>query len=180
MATSLELIIMPLLYALGAILLVITVYVLLIGAPFIPTPQPVVEHMVKVAKLKKGMTVMDPGCGDARMLVTACKMHPEVRGIGYELFFIAYILAKIRTWKFRNRIKIWFRNSDHADLSEVDVMFCYMLYKPLGRNADKYKRELKKGAKIISYAFEIPGWQWDEKIPPVPEKNFAAIFIYKI
>ncbi len=179
MADSLSLLIMPLLYALGGVLLIITAYVCIIGAPFVPTPQKVVDHMVEAAKLKSGMKVMDPGCGDGRMLLTACQKHSGVTAEGYELFFIAYLLACYRCWRFRDRINILFRNSDYADLTDVDVIFCYMLQKPLKRNSDKYRSELKKGAKIVSYAFEIPGWKYDEMIPAIPEKNFAPIFVYK-
>lgn len=180
MSDSLVFVIMSVLYIVGAVLFLITAYVCLIGAPFIPTPQPVVDHMVKAAKLKSGMKVLDPGCGDGRMILTAVKDHAGVTGVGYELFFIPYLLALFRTRKYRDRIKILFRNSDYADLTDVDVMFCYMLQKPMQRNSEKYKRELKKGSKIISYAFEIPGWEYSEKLPPVPKKNFGPIFIYKM
>lgn len=180
MAETIALILMPILYVIGTVLVLITAYVCFIGAPFIPTPQPIVEHMIKVAKLRSGMKVLDPGCGDGRMLLTACREVNGVTAEGYELFFLPYLLALWRTRKYRNRLKIYFRNSDHADLTDTDVMFCYMLYGPFKRNAPKYKRELKKGARIISYAFEIPGWKYDERIPPIPEKNFGPIFIYEM
>lgn len=168
------------LYGLAALLLLLTAYVCFIGAPFVPAPQVIVDKMVKAAELKKGMTVLDPGCGDARMLITACKAQPRITGVGYELFFIAYALAWFRTRKYRKQIQLFFRNSDYADLSRVDVMLCYMLVKPLARNANKYRQEMKKGAKIISYAFEIEGWKPIKVIPSVPELNHARIFIYEV
>ncbi len=168
------------LYAVASLLLILTAYVCFIGAPFVPAPQAIVDKMVKAAALKKGMTVLDPGCGDARMLITACKEKPGIKAIGYELFFIAYLLAWLRTRKFKSQITLFFRNSAYADLSQVDVMFCYMLVKPLARNADNYKKNMKKGAKIISYAFEIEGWKPVKVIPSVPAKNHARIFIYEI
>lgn len=180
MVNSIALVLMPTLYAIGGVLFLLTAYVCIIGAPFIPTPQGVVDHMVKAAKLQKGMKVLDPGCGDGRMLLTACQQVDGVSGVGYELFFIPYILAKFRTWKFRKNIKILFKNSDHANLRDVDAMFCYMLQGPFKRNSAKYIQELKKGAKIISYAFEIPGWKYSEKIASVPTKNFGPIFIYQL
>lgn len=167
-------------YSIAAVFLLVTAYVCLIGAPFVPAPQAVVSQMIKAAKLKKGMTVLDPGCGDARMLLTACREQPAIKAVGYELFFVAYLLALWRTRNHRKQITLFFRNSDYADLSQVDVMFCFMLVKPLARNAAKYRSEMKKGALILSYAFEIEGWQPHKVIPAVPERNFAQIFIYKI
>ena len=168
------------LYAVASVLLMLTAYVCFIGAPFVPAPQAIVDKMVKAAGLKKGMTVLDPGCGDARMLITACKQTAGIKGVGYELFFVAYFLAWIRIRKLKHQITLFFRNSDYADLSKVDVMFCYMLVKPLARNAKKYKKEMKKGAKIISYAFEIEGWKPVKVIPSVPKLNHARIFIYEV
>lgn len=168
------------LYIIAAILLIVTCYVFFIGAPFVPTPQVVVNKMVDVADLKPGMKVLDPGCGDARMLITACRKFSKIQGIGYELFFVAYILAWLRTREYKNNITLLFRNSDYADLHTIDRVFCYMLDKPLARNAAKYKKELKKGAKIISYAFQIKGWTPEKVIPAEPKKNQCPIYIYKI
>lgn len=168
------------LYGVAALFLLLTAYVCFIGAPFVPAPQVIVEKMVKAAELKKGMTVLDPGCGDGRMLLTACDTQTGIKAVGYELFFIAYGLAWWRTRRYRKQIKLFFRNSDYADLSKVDVMLCYMLVKPLARNANKYRQEMKKGAKIISYAFEIEGWKPIKVIPSVPKLNHARIFIYQV
>lgn len=167
------------LYVIAAILLIVTCYVFFIGAPFVPTPQAVVDKMIAAADLKPGMKVLDPGCGDGRMLITAVKKYPDIKGVGYDLFFVAYLLGILRTRKYKN-INLYFRNSDYADLSDVDRMFCYMLVKPLARNAPKYKKELKKGAKIISYAFQIEGWKPEKVIPADPKKNHGPIFVYKI
>jgi len=40
-------------------------------APFVPTPQEVVEKMLQVAGVKKDEMVYDLGCGDGRILITA-------------------------------------------------------------------------------------------------------------
>ncbi len=168
------------LYVIAAILLIVTCYVFFIGAPFVPTPQAVVDKMIAAADLKPGMKVLDPGCGDGRMLISACKKFPDIQGVGYELFFVAYILGWLRTRKYKKNIKLLFRNSDYADLSDVDRIFCYMLPKPLARNAAKYKKELKKGAKIISYAFQIEGWKPEKTIPADSTRNHGPIYVYEI
>ena len=46
---------------------------------FVPTPQPVVDKMLELAKLKKGETVYDLGCGDGRIVVTAAKLGAKAR-----------------------------------------------------------------------------------------------------
>ncbi|MDD4352746.1 MAG: 50S ribosomal protein L11 methyltransferase [Candidatus Gracilibacteria bacterium] len=149
------------------------------GAPFVPTPQAAVDKMIALAKLKKGMKVMDPGCGDARMLITASK-RAEVTAVGYELFFFAYFLARLRNFFSRGKAKIHFRDSRKVDLSDVDVIFCYLLPDPLKKLAPKWATELKKGSKVISYAFQIKGWKPIHEEPKVPEKNLARILVYEM
>jgi len=168
------------LYIIAAILLIVTCYVFFIGAPFVPTPQRVVDKMIAAADLRPGMKILDPGCGDGRMLISAVRKFPTIQGVGYELFFVAYILGWFRTRKYKKNIQLLFRNSDYADLRGIDRVFCYMLPKPLARNAAKFKKGLKKGAKIISYAFQIEGWKPEKIIQSEPKKNYGPIYVYKI
>lgn len=42
-------------------------------APYVPSPQPVVERMLEAANLKPGETVYDLGCDDGRILLTAAE-----------------------------------------------------------------------------------------------------------
>ena len=41
--------------------------------PYVPTPQTVVDEMLKFAGVKEGDVVYDLGCGDGRIVVTAVK-----------------------------------------------------------------------------------------------------------
>ena len=52
--------------------------------PFVPTPQPVVEAMLKLADVKKGDVLYDLGSGDGRLVVTAAKLY-GVKGTGIDI-----------------------------------------------------------------------------------------------
>src|SRR5262245_31329631 len=52
--------------------------------PFVPTPQNVVEGMLKLAEVKKGDILYDLGSGDGRMVITAAKLY-GVRGTGIDI-----------------------------------------------------------------------------------------------
>jgi predicted RNA methylase len=51
---------------------------------FVPTPQAVVDEMLKVTNVKKGDVIYDLGSGDGRIVITAAKRF-GTRGIGIDL-----------------------------------------------------------------------------------------------
>ena len=53
-------------------------------APYVPTPQDVVERMLALANVQKTDFVVDLGCGDGRIPVTAAKKY-GARGLGVDI-----------------------------------------------------------------------------------------------
>ena len=53
-------------------------------APYVPTPQDVVERMLAMAKVGKNDVVVDLGSGDGRLVVTAARQF-GARGIGIDI-----------------------------------------------------------------------------------------------
>src|SRR6185369_13915278 len=51
---------------------------------FVPTPQSVVDAMLKLAKVTKDDVVYDLGCGDGRIVITAAKQF-GARGVGIDI-----------------------------------------------------------------------------------------------
>lgn len=156
-----------------------TLAALIYGSPFIPTPWHAAEKMLKVAKLKKGQKVYDIGCGDGRIMYLAARDY-DVEAIGIELSPLVYFWAKIRNFFWKSKAKIIFRDARLYDLSDADVIFCYLLPNTLGFYKNKFKSELKKGTKIVSYAFEIPGWKPTQSTKRDRSKKLSPIWIYEI
>ena len=50
-------------------------------APYVTSPQPIVDRMLDVAAVKPGDTVYDLGCGDGRIVITAAKRF-KANGVG--------------------------------------------------------------------------------------------------
>src|SRR5450759_4305815 len=55
-----------------------------LDVPYVPSPDVVVKAMLKLAAVTKSDTVIDLGCGDGRIVVTAA-LEYGARGIGYDL-----------------------------------------------------------------------------------------------
>ncbi len=167
-------------YTLGFFVLIIypTLAALINGAPFVPTPMNAVNKMIEAAALKKGNRVYDIGCGDGRIVHTASRKY-EIKATGFELSPLVYLLARIKHFLWKSKAKIIFGNFKKHDLSDADVIFCYLLPDTLAKLEPKLNRELKKGAKVISYAFPVHPWKESVKIERDKPNKLAPIWIYE-
>jgi len=119
---------------------------------------------------------VDLGCGDGRIVFRAEKEFGAIAE-GYEISVFVWLLAQSNRILKRAKSKIYRRNFFTADLSKADVVFCYLLPEVMQELVPKFQKELKKGARIISASFSLPGWQ-ARKIYP-KEGRAGKVFIYK-
>ena len=128
-------------------------------APFVPTPQPVVERMLEVAAVGPEDVVYDLGCGDGRMVIAAAK-GPGARGVGIDLD--AALLEECRAAAKREGVEGLVRfihmDATKARLTEATVLALYLLPESLGDLAPAFERDLRPGARIVSHDYAIPGW----------------------
>ncbi len=147
------------------------------GGPFVPTPLPAVHKVLKAAKIKKGDKLYDIGAGDGRFIHFAAKDY-HAKSEGFEIDPFVFFLAKLRQWVFGWKGKMTYGNFTKKSLKNADVLICYMMPNTLAKFQKKFDRELKKGTKIVSYAFHIGDWKPKKIIPK--EGKISQIFIYQI
>lgn len=101
----------------------------------------------------------DLGCGDGRIICAAAGAGARARG--FEISLLPYFIAKIRRLFQNNKsnIKISYKNIWNLDLSDADIVYFFLMEEVHPRLKQKFEKELKKGAKIISYAWPIKGWE---------------------
>ncbi len=128
-------------------------------APFVPTPWHVVDMMLDVAKVSMEDTVYDLGSGDGRILVRAAKAH-GARGVGFEIDrrLVEEAREAVAAAGVQNRIEIRQRDIFDADLSAATVVTLFLMTSANRQLRPKLERELKAGARVVSYKWEIPGW----------------------
>lgn len=164
--------------AIFLLLLIPTLMALINGAPFVPTPMEAVKKMLQAANIKQDEKVYDIGCGDGRMVHLAAKDY-GADAIGFELSPIVYALARIRHLLWQSKAKIFFRNFKHVKFDNANVILCYLMPETLAKLQPKLDRELKKGTRIISYAFPIGTWEERQHIARDTAKNLAPIWVYE-
>ena len=132
------------------------------GAPFVPTPVPVVERMLELAKVTPGDVVYDLGSGDGRVVITAAQRY-GARGVGIELNPVWVRDARRYAEMLGVSDKVTFRIEDlfTTDLREATVVTLY-LYPAMNRKlAPRLLAELKPGARIVSHEYGIGDWPPD-------------------
>ena len=126
------------------------------GALYVSTSRAKIAAFIDAVPMKADQMLIDLGCGDGRVLREAQKRY-GVRAIGYEINPLAYLKARLFSFG-PNKIKIRRENFWQADLSEADVVFCYLYPDVMKRLASKLAEGLKPGAVVVSSNFLLPGF----------------------
>ena len=125
----------------------------LLGAPWVPTFTNDVEAILDDARLKKNELFIELGCGDGRMLTAAAKRSAQV--VGYELNPVLYLIARWHTRRYKNA-RVRLGNFWRQDLSSADVVITFLVPRSMARLEAKTTKELKPGARLVSYVFLLP------------------------
>jgi precorrin-6B methylase 2 len=132
---------------------------------YVPTPQEVVDAMLKVAKVTKDDTVYDLGCGDGRIVVTAAKEY-GAHGVGVDIDpqRIAEANANVQAAGVGDKVKIVEGDLFEMDLRPATVVTLYLLPSLNLKLQPKLFKELKPGTRIVSHAFDMGDWKPEQEL----------------
>lgn len=132
-------------------------------APFVPSPEDVVDRMLTLAAVGKGDTVLDLGCGDGRIPIRAAQKY-GARGIGVDIDPRLIEVARANAKKAGVDRLVEFRLEDAmtTDLSQASVVTLYLLSSSNAKLRPRLQQDLKPGARIVSHAFSM-GPEWPAK-----------------
>ncbi len=129
-------------------------------APFIPTPEEVVDRMLAFAKVTREDVVYDLGCGDGRIPIAAAKKY-GAKGVGFDIDPSLVQLAKsnAKAAGVETLVDFHVQNVLTADVSRATVVTLYLLSSSNERLRPMLQQQLKPGARIVSHAFSM-GRDW--------------------
>jgi ribosomal protein L11 methylase PrmA len=132
---------------------------------FVPTPDEVVEAMLKLAKVQPNDIVYDLGCGDGRTVIKAASQF-GARGVGIDIDPKRIEESWENARKAGVTDRVTFRHEDlfEADISEATVVTLFLLNRLNMKLRPKLWEELKPGTRIVSHAFSMGDWEPEQTI----------------
>lgn len=134
---------------------------------YVPTPEPVVNEMLRLANVKSDDIVYDLGSGDGRIVIAAAQQH-GARGIGIDINPERIREANENAQKAGVSDRVEFRQQDlfATDFRDATVVTLYLLSDLNVKLRPKLLSELKPGTRIVSHAFDMGDWK-PEKVVEV-------------
>ena len=148
-------------------------------APYVPTPQDVVDRMLAFAAVGKDDLVVDLGCGDGRIPITAARTY-GARGIGVDIDpqRIAEANANATAAGVTHLVTFKLQDAMTTDVSQATVVTLYLLSSSNLKLRPILTRQLKPGARIVAHNFAMGDWE-AEKIETFQDKEGRSRTIYR-
>ena len=128
-------------------------------APYVPTPEPVVEQMLKLGGVKRGERVFDAGSGDGRIVIMAAsKYGADATGIEIDHELARKSAERIKSLGLEKRARIVEGDALLQDYSAADVVTVYLFPAANARLRPIFEKQLRSGARVVAHDFPIPGW----------------------
>ncbi|HUC02093.1 MAG TPA: class I SAM-dependent methyltransferase [Candidatus Paceibacterota bacterium] len=134
------------------------------GAPYFPTPTRAIRAALRAAELRPGESFYDLGAGTGRALLIA-EHEFGARATGFEISPLFAAIALADLFLHRSRATIKMADFFKEDIGGADVIFCFLAIRTMARMEEQIGRQAKAGARIIVYAFPLPGMKPTQVIP---------------
>jgi SAM-dependent methyltransferase len=135
------------------------------AGPYVPTPRTIVDEMLKLADVRAGDFLVDLGCGDGRIVITAAQRF-GARGFGVDIDPQLVRLANESAAKagVADRVRFLQRDLFHTGLEQATVLTLYLMPDIVTRLVPKILTEMKAGARIVSHDYPLVPWKSDRHI----------------
>src|SRR5690348_3237085 len=150
-------------------------------APYVVSPQQIVDRMLELADIRPGETLYDLGSGDGRVLITAVqRYHAKAVGIEISETLVKSTTERIQKMGLANDARVIQGDLLQIDLSPADIVTIYLATDSneiLRPNLEKY---LRPGTRVVSHDYVVPGWKPKFVDKDLPEARGHVIYLYQI
>lgn len=150
-------------------------------APYVTSPQYVVDRMLELAKPKPGETLYDLGCGDGRILITAAQKY-GARAVGIELSerLVKQARQNISDMHLEGLARVEQGDIMQSDISGADIVTLYLTTTANETLRPVLERSLKPNTRVVSYDYPIPGWKAIDQMDRQKNGQSHPIYLYQV
>jgi predicted RNA methylase len=150
-------------------------------APYIPTPEAVVQRMLEAARVKPSDVVYDLGAGDGRIVIMAAQRY-GARAVGVEIMpdLCRKATQRIQMMGLADRVQMMEDSVFRVDLSPATVVTMFFLTTSNERIKPNLEKYLKTGARVVSNEFPIKGWKPAEVVHVKNGSMSHSIYVYEV
>ena len=151
-------------------------------APYYPTPETIVDKMLRLGELKAGEKMFDLGSGDGRIVIMAAqKFRAIATGVEFDADLWKQSTDRIKSLGLEKRARIIQGDIMKQDYTPADLITVYLLPASNDKVRPLLEKQLKKGTRIVAHDFEIAGWT-PEKVEHVDddgEGRSHTLYLYR-
>ena len=149
-------------------------------APWVPTPQAIVDSMLELAAVTNRDVLYDIGCGDGRIVITAARRY-GTRGVGIDIdkAMIAESERNAKAAGVERQVKFLGMDATKADISEATVVSLYLLPESNALMAPILESQLRPKSRVVCHNYTIPGWEAKQvRYETIQDENGDTHYIY--
>jgi SAM-dependent methyltransferase len=161
------------------------------GAPFQPSSNKALKEMLELAGVKRGgmlelaglqemqnslvvlrrrFRVADLGSGDGKIVIEFAKKGAEAHGFEINPLLVLISRRRIKNMHLQKRAFIHWKNFMKTNLSKFNIITSFQISYIMPNLENKLKKELRKGARVISNTWKFPNWK--------PRKKIGHVYLY--
>jgi hypothetical protein len=130
---------------------------------WVPTPEDLVERMLRMAQATSKDFVIDLGSGDGRIAIAAAKKAgARAMGIEYNPDMVELSNRKAREEGVAGQVKFVKADIFESDFSQATVITMYLL-PGLNLKLRPKLLDMKPGTRLVSHQFNMDDWEPDER-----------------
>src|SRR5882672_7913920 len=143
------------------------------GGPYVPTPQVVVDEMLRIGSVGPNDFVVDLGSGDGVIVLTAAtRLNARGFGVDIDPELVKRSNAEAQKRGIADRAAFYVQDVFKADIGKATVVTLYLLPNMMLDLRSKIYTELKPGTRAVSHDYHFGDWRSDDQYTwDVPEKE---------
>jgi hypothetical protein len=141
---------------------------------YVPTPQIVVDEMLKMAKVGPNDYLIDLGSGDGRFVITAAQKGARAFGVDLDTYLLRVARENAQKAGMTDKATFIEQNLFETDLSKATVVSTYLLPQMNLKLRPKIL-QLKPGTRVVAHDYHMGAWYPDDQRDlVVPEKKVGT------